>query len=90
MLDWLAAGKLDLAKCVPASYSPQDIQEAVSENRVDFKKILGIGITNQRESTILWERDSGKPLYNSICWQCRRSAAICDQLKSAGCEPAIV
>ena len=36
-------------------------------------EIQGIGITNQRESTILWERDTGRPLYNAICWQCRRT-----------------
>jgi glycerol kinase len=63
--------------------------QALSEGRVEAKEILGIGITNQRESTILWERDTGRPLYNSICWQCRRSAAICDELKAAGREPAV-
>ena len=63
--------------------------QALKEGRVEPKEILGIGITNQRESTILWERDTGRPLYNSICWQCRRSAAICDELKAAGHEPAV-
>ena len=63
--------------------------QALEEGRVEPKEILGIGITNQRESTILWERDTGRPLYNSICWQCRRSAAICDELKAAGREPAV-
>jgi glycerol kinase len=66
------------------------IQEALSAGKVEPREVLGIGITNQRESTILWEKDSGKPLYNSICWQCRRSAAICDRLKADGHEPAVM
>ncbi len=65
------------------------IAQALKEGRVEPGEVLGIGITNQRESTILWERDTGRPLYNSICWQCRRSAAICDQLKAAGHEAAV-
>jgi glycerol kinase len=65
------------------------IAQALREGRAEPTEILGIGITNQRESTILWERDTGRPLYNSICWQCRRSAAICDGLKAAGREPAV-
>jgi glycerol kinase len=64
--------------------------QALDEGRVKPKEILGIGITNQRESTILWERDSGRPIYNSICWQCRRSAALCDELKQAGREAAVM
>jgi len=63
--------------------------EALSTGNVDPKEILGIGITNQRESTVLWERDTGRPVYNSICWQCRRTAGICDELKAAGYEKAI-
>jgi glycerol kinase len=66
------------------------IDQAISAGGVKPGEILGIGITNQRESTILWERDSGRQLYNSICWQCRRSAGICDELKTAGREPAVV
>jgi glycerol kinase len=65
------------------------MDEALSKGKVQANEIVGIGITNQRESTILWERDSGKPVYNSICWQCRRSAEICDRLKEAGYEEAI-
>lgn len=65
------------------------IEQALKEGRVQPEEVLGIGITNQRESTILWERDSGRPLANSVCWQCRRSAAICDQLKAEGREPAV-
>jgi glycerol kinase len=62
------------------------IQEALKNEGISPKEIRGIGITNQRESTILWRKDDGRPVYNSICWQCRRSAAICDDLKKAGYE----
>lgn len=62
---------------------------ALTDGKVSPKDVLAIGITNQRESTILWERDTGRPVYNSICWQCRRTAAICDDLKSAGYEPKV-
>jgi glycerol kinase len=52
-------------------------------------QVEAIGITNQRETTILWDRESGKPLYNAIVWQCRRTADYCDMLKSQGYEKAI-
>ena len=58
--------------------------EAVDAAHIDPKKIAAIGITNQRETTILWERATGKPVCNAIVWQCRRTAAICDMLKAAG------
>jgi len=48
--------------------------------------IVAIGVTNQRETTVLWERDTGKPVANAIVWQCRRTAGICDQLKADGHE----
>ena len=44
-------------------------------------KVHGVGITNQRETTILWDRRTGEPVYNAVVWQCRRTAAICDALK---------
>ncbi len=44
-------------------------------------RIAGIGITNQRETTILWDKATGEPVYNAIVWQCRRTAGICDKLK---------
>lgn len=65
------------------------IEEVLSKGDVKPGEIHGIGITNQRESTILWERDSGKPVYNSICWQCRRTADICDRLKEEGHGKAV-
>lgn len=47
-------------------------------------EIAAIGITNQRETTILWDRHTGKPIYNAIVWQCRRTAGYCEELKKAG------
>ena len=52
-------------------------------------QITAIGVTNQRETTLLWERATGRPAANAIVWQCRRSADICDELKAAGLEPAV-
>lgn len=49
-------------------------------------EIAAIGITNQRETTVIWDKATGKPIYNAIVWQCRRTAAICDGLKSRGLE----
>jgi glycerol kinase len=65
------------------------IREALKTGGIHPKEVLGIGITNQRESTILWERDTGRPVYNSICWACRRTAGLCDELKSAGHEQKV-
>ncbi|MCV5656547.1 FGGY family carbohydrate kinase, partial [Escherichia coli] len=52
-------------------------------------QIAAIGITNQRETTVIWERDTGRPIYNAIVWQCRRSTEICQQLKRDGLEEYI-
>ena len=49
-------------------------------------EVAAMGITNQRETTVVWEKASGKPIYNAIVWQCRRTAAMCEDLKSAGHE----
>lgn len=51
--------------------------------------IIAIGITNQRETALLWDRDSGKPLNNAVVWQCRRTTDFCEALKKRGHEPAI-
>jgi len=57
--------------------------EAVAKAKITMKQIAGIGITNQRETTVVWERSTGQPIYHAIVWQDRRTAAFCDQLKSA-------
>jgi glycerol kinase len=58
--------------------------EAVASAGVNGKAISGIGITNQRETTVVWDRKSGKPIYNAIVWQDRRTSDYCDQLKKDG------
>ncbi len=60
------------------------LAEAVDAAHIDPKRIAALGITNQRETTILWDRVTGEPVCNAIVWQCRRTAAICDQLKADG------
>ncbi len=60
------------------------IRAVLREADVDAKDIAGIGITNQRETTILWERSTGRPVANAIVWQCRRTAGMCDELRAAG------
>ncbi len=52
--------------------------------------ITGIGITNQRETTLIWDRDSGECVYNAIVWQDRRTAALCDTLRKDGIEPIVI
>ena len=52
-------------------------------------RIAAVGLTNQRETTLLWERPDGRPVHNAIVWQCRRSAGICDEMKAAGLEPPV-
>ncbi len=60
------------------------LQEALIKADITLADVAGIGITNQRETTIVWEKDTGKPIYNAIVWQCRRTADLCDQLKEEG------
>ncbi len=64
-------------------------QRAMEAAQVTSAQIDSIGITNQRETTILWERDTGKPVHNAIVWQCRRSFDICEELRAMGLEPMI-
>ena len=56
----------------------------IAKSGIDASDIAGIGITNQRETTILWDKNTGKPVYNAIVWQCRRTADICEELKTRG------
>jgi len=67
----------------------QALAEVVDAAHIDPKQVAAIGITNQRETTILWDRATGVPVYNAIVWQCRRTAAICDQLKADGLEELV-
>ncbi|HEX7682765.1 MAG TPA: glycerol kinase GlpK [Trinickia sp.] len=63
--------------------------EAVTRAGVNGTSIAGIGITNQRETTIVWDRETGQPIYNAIVWQDRRTAPLCDQLKAQGLEEKV-
>src|SRR5207247_11129086 len=65
----------------------QALERALGAARVSSAEILAVGITNQRETAILWERASGRPVHNAIVWQCRRTAALCEALKADGAEP---
>lgn len=65
------------------------ITAVINSGEFDVKKIKGIGITNQRETTIIWNKVTGKPVYNAIVWQCRRTADLCEQLKADGLDDYI-
>jgi len=65
------------------------IREALRRGKVTAKEIAAIGITNQRESVVMWDRDTGEPLYNSINWQCRRTSTLCGDMKKRGYEKKI-
>jgi glycerol kinase len=65
-------------------------REALQKSGVPLKDIQGLGITNQRETTILWEKKTGKPVSNAIVWQCRRTASMCEDLKSRGLADEIL
>ena len=58
--------------------------EAFEKSELSPTDIAGIGITNQRETTIVWDKNTGKPVYNAIVWQCRRTAQMCEELEKAG------
>ncbi len=65
------------------------IIKVLAEAGIHAKSLHAIGITNQRETTVLWDRRTGKPIHNAIVWQCRRTADQCAALKSAGKEPLV-
>ncbi len=67
----------------------QTAREALSNARIDVADIAGIGITNQRETTVLWDRRSGSPIHNAIVWQDRRTAGLCDQFRAQGVDPLV-
>ncbi|MGB2041375.1 MAG: glycerol kinase GlpK [Porticoccaceae bacterium] len=78
-------------------HSPADIwqtsldtaRQALANSGISADQIAAIGITNQRETTLLWDRNSGEPVYNAIVWQDRRTADYCTSLKDQGLEPMI-
>jgi glycerol kinase len=65
------------------------ITEVMNNAQVDPRAIAGIGISNQRETTVVWDSANGQPIHNAIVWQSRQTRAICDALKGAGHEPMV-
>jgi glycerol kinase len=97
----LAAAQQELRQIYPApglvEHDPEDIWSAtiacvrgvIAKAELATKDIAGIGITNQRETTVIWDRASGKPIHKAIVWQDRRTADLCNALRSSGHEPEI-
>ncbi|HKU95300.1 MAG TPA: glycerol kinase GlpK, partial [Vineibacter sp.] len=95
----VATAQRELPQIYPApgwvEHDPEEIwratvavcREALAQAGLDAAAIAGIGITNQRETTIVWDRESGKPVHNAIVWQDRRTAERCADLKAAELEP---
>ena len=63
--------------------------EAMQQVNASARDIAAIGITNQRETTIVWDKNTGEPVYNAIVWQCRRTSEYCDSLKAKGLTDTI-
>jgi glycerol kinase len=97
----LATAQQELRQIFPApgwvEHDPEEIWTAVvatvraamAQGGIAAKDVAALGITNQRETTIVWERASGKPIHNAIVWQDRRTADACDALRATGCEAAV-
>jgi glycerol kinase len=97
----LALARREFAQHYPASgwveHDPEDIwrdtvatvQEALATAHLTAADITALGITNQRETTVVWERASGRPIHRAIVWQDRRTAEACNQLKAAGAESLV-
>ncbi|MDR0419349.1 MAG: glycerol kinase GlpK [Prevotellaceae bacterium] len=72
----------------------KNVVEAVkillSENNIEPSDITSLAITNQRETVVVWSKQTGKPVYNAVVWQCNRGAGICDELVSKGCEKEVL
>jgi glycerol kinase len=97
----LAVAQRELRQIYPApgevEHDPEEIwravvdtvREALAKARLTAADIAGIGITNQRETTVIWERATGKPIHNAIVWQDRRSAPLCEALRQSGHETEI-
>lgn len=63
------------------------ISSVLNENNISPKQIEGIGITNQRETAVVWDKNTGRPVYHAIVWQSRQTQDICTELKSKDLEP---
>ena len=97
----LASSQQELRQIYPApglvEHDPEEIwaatvatvREAMAKAGLGANDVAGIGITNQRETTVVWDRATGKPIHNAIVWQDRRTAGACNDLRRAGHEPRI-
>ncbi len=65
------------------------IGESIARARIDAHDIVALGVTNQRETTTIWDKKTGEPIYNAIVWQCRRTAPMCAQIRENGLEETI-
>lgn len=65
------------------------LERVIAEHRIDPKSIVALGITNQRETTVIWDRETGLPIHNAIVWQDKRTSDLCDELKKQGLEPHV-
>ncbi len=100
-MEIIAAGQKEFTQIFPQSgwveHDPDEIwktvlwscRQAVRKAKTGFDKIEAIGITNQRETVIVWDKSTGSPIYNAIVWQDRRTAPICAKLKRQGLEKTI-
>src|SRR3954469_219297 len=78
-------------------HDPEDIwssqldvaKKVLGDQNLSAEDIVAIGITNQRETTLVWDKETGKPVYNAIVWQDRRTAEYCDELKAKGWEQRV-
>ena len=94
-------GQLEFRQHFPASgwveHDPEEIwtttlasvRQALSAAALEASQIAAIGITNQRETCVVWDRRTGQPIHRAIVWQDRRTGDVCDRLKSEGCEPVV-
>ena len=64
----------------------ETLEQLIKKNGVKADELAGIGITNQRETTVVWDKNTGEPIYNAIVWQDKRTAKICEELKTSGIE----
>jgi glycerol kinase len=95
------AADREIAQSYPASghveHDPDDIfattvavgREALAAAGIGARDVVAIGITNQRETTVVWERDTGRPIHPAVVWQSRASAKICESLRARGLEPLV-
>ncbi|MGD8913296.1 MAG: FGGY family carbohydrate kinase, partial [Candidatus Thiodiazotropha sp.] len=97
----LSTGQQEFQQHFPDSgwveHEPEDIwnttlatvREAMARARLSARDIAAIGITNQRETTLIWDRETGKPIHRAIVWQDRRTAPLCERLKEDGLESTV-